>query len=64
VETYRRLAQENAAQFAPDLAASLNNLSVDLSDAGDKAGALAASREAVEIRRRRWDSAIFTALGE
>jgi hypothetical protein len=52
VETYRRLAQENAARFAPDLALSLNNLSIRLSDAGDNAGALAAIREAVEIYRR------------
>ncbi|HSU04967.1 MAG TPA: tetratricopeptide repeat protein, partial [Acetobacteraceae bacterium] len=52
VETYRRLAQENAARFVPDLATSLNNLSLRLSDAGDAAGALAAICEAVEIRRR------------
>jgi tetratricopeptide (TPR) repeat protein len=52
VEIRRRLAQENAARFAPDLAGSLNNLSIQLSDAGDNAGALAAIREAVEIYRR------------
>ncbi len=52
MEIRRRLAQENAARFAPDLAQSLNNLSLGLSDAGDNAGALAAISEAVEIRRR------------
>ncbi len=52
VEIRRRLAQENAARFAPDLALSLNNLSLRLSDAGDNAGALAAIREAVETYRR------------
>lgn len=35
----------------PGLARSLNNLSVDLSDSGDHDGALAASREAVALRR-------------
>jgi len=52
VEIRRRLAQENAARFAADLALSLNNLSLRLSAAGDNAGALAAIREAVEIYRR------------
>ncbi len=52
MDTYRRLAQETPARFAPDLATSLNTLSVHLSDASDGAGALAAIREAVEIRRR------------
>ena len=33
-------------------AASLSNLALRLSDIGDTAGALAAIREAVEIRRR------------
>lgn len=47
-----RLAAESPARFAPDLAASLNNLSVGLSDTGDAAGALAAIREAVAIRHR------------
>ena len=52
VDTNRRLAQDNPARFAPDLASSLNTLSNRLNDAGDNAGALAAIREAVEIRRR------------
>ena len=48
----RRLAAQNPARYEPDLAQSLNNLSNRLSDAGDGEGALAAIREAVEIRRR------------
>jgi hypothetical protein len=52
VEIYRRLAQDNAARSAPDVATTLNNLLNRLGDAGGGADALAASREAVEIRRR------------
>ena len=52
VDVYRRLAAANPARYEPDLAMSLNNLSLRLSDSGDNAGALAAIREAVEIRRR------------
>jgi len=52
VEIRRRLAQDNPARFASDLALSLNNLSNCLSDAGDRAGALAATRETVDIYRR------------
>jgi len=52
VEIRRRLAQDNPARFAPDLAVSLNTLSKRLSDAGDGAGALAAIREAVNTYRR------------
>ena len=48
----RRPGLGTPARFAPDLATSLNNLSNRLSDAGDGTGALAAIREAVEIRRR------------
>ncbi len=51
VELYRALAQDNPAQFAPDLSLSLNTLSNALSETGDPAGALATSREAMEIRR-------------
>ena len=40
-------------RFGPDLAMSLNNLSIYLRDSGPLEDALAASREAVEIRRRR-----------
>jgi len=49
VQIRHRLAQDNPARFAPDLAGSLNNLSNRLSDAGDGAGAFAAIREAVDI---------------
>ena len=42
----------NPTLFEPDLATSLNNLALCLGDAGDNTAALAASREAVEIRRR------------
>jgi len=52
IDTYRRLAQDNPARFAPDLARSLNNLSTFLSEAGECAGALAAICEAMEIHRR------------
>jgi hypothetical protein len=38
-------------RFEPDLAQILNNLSFRLAASGEGAGALAASREAVEIRR-------------
>jgi Tetratricopeptide repeat len=37
----------------PDLASCLNNLSIRLGDMGDGSGALAAIREAVEIRQTR-----------
>ena len=52
MEIRRRLAQDNPARFASDLAVSLNTLSKRLSDAGDGAGALAAIREAVNTYRR------------
>ena len=52
VDIRRRLAAANPARFEPDLAASLNNLSIRLSDAGEGPGALAASKETVDIRRR------------
>ena len=48
----RRLARDIPARFARDLALSLNNLSLRLSDAGDGEGALAAIREAADIYRR------------
>jgi hypothetical protein len=41
----------SAIHYAPQLAASLHELSIRLSEAGDDAGALAAIQEAVEIRR-------------
>jgi len=46
-----RLAEENPAAFNPSLAMSLNNLSVQLADVGDREGALTAIREAVGIYR-------------
>jgi hypothetical protein len=52
VDTYRRLAQDNPARFAPELALTLNNLSNRLSNAGDGAGALVAIREAADTCRR------------
>ena len=45
------LAAANPAAFLPDLAASLNNLSVRQSGTGDRTGALASITEAVAIRR-------------
>jgi hypothetical protein len=50
VEIIRALLTTSRDQ--PGKANHLNNLSVRLSDVGDGAGALAATREAVEIRRR------------
>jgi len=47
----RGLAEGNPGAFNPDLAMSLNNLSLRLADLGDRGGALEAVREAVEIRR-------------
>ena len=52
VDIRRKLAGADPARFNPDLAGSLNNLSVHLSDAGDGPGALDAIREAVDIRRK------------
>ena len=49
---YRRLAAANPAAYEPDLAMSLNNLSVDLADAGRRDEALTASQDAAKIRRR------------
>ncbi|MGH8907964.1 MAG: hypothetical protein ACRD0K_15970 [Egibacteraceae bacterium] len=51
VEIYRNLVQENPAAWLPDLALSLNNLSLQQAEAGDLAGALASVIEAVDIRR-------------
>ena len=48
----RRLARANPAAYEPDLAASLNNLSVRLAGAGQREEGLAAIEEAVEIYRR------------
>ena len=48
---HRRLAVENPARFDPELAVSLNNLSLRLESAGEQAAALAAIREAVGLLR-------------
>ena len=45
------LAQASPAAYLPDLASSLNNLSVQQSETGDRDGALASITEAVQIRR-------------
>jgi hypothetical protein len=52
VGLYRRLAANNPTEFEPDLAGSLNNLSMMLSDLGLHRDALAASTQTVDIRRR------------
>ena len=52
VEIRRRLAAARPGAFEPDLATSLNNISVGLSGLGRREEALAAAVEAVEIRRR------------
>jgi hypothetical protein len=49
VELYRQLATRNPDAFQPDLATSLNNLGLRLSDLGQREAALAATREAVEL---------------
>ncbi|MFF0061389.1 hypothetical protein ACFYRC_07545, partial [Streptomyces sp. NPDC005279] len=51
VEIRRALAQASPAAYLPDLAMSLNNLSIRQSDTGDRDAALASITEAVEIRR-------------
>jgi len=50
-EEYRGLMRANPMIYAPYLAASLHDLSVHLSEAGDHAGALSAVEEAIRIRR-------------
>ncbi|MGB0723764.1 MAG: hypothetical protein ACPGU7_15355, partial [Gammaproteobacteria bacterium] len=49
VEIRETLAQDNFAAYGPDLAQSLNNLSVHLAESGDRQGGLDAIRRAVEI---------------
>ncbi|HSV66518.1 MAG TPA: tetratricopeptide repeat protein [Mycobacteriales bacterium] len=49
MEIRQGLAEGNPQAFAPDLAASLNNLAVRQSEVGDRAGALASITRAVEI---------------
>ena len=48
---YRELAADRPDAFTPDLATSLNNLSIWLAGLGRREGALAAIEEAVTIRR-------------
>jgi len=50
-EEYRGLMRLNPMLYAPYLAASLHDLSVQLSEAGDHAGALIAVEEAIRMRR-------------
>jgi tetratricopeptide (TPR) repeat protein len=51
VALYRELTARNPDAFQPDLARSLNNLSVVLSNLGQREAALEATREAVELYR-------------
>jgi len=46
------LAAANAAAYEPDLAMSLNNLSIRLAEAGRREEGLAAITDAVEVYRR------------
>ncbi|MFD6892705.1 tetratricopeptide repeat protein, partial [Streptomyces sp. NPDC059957] len=51
VDVYRVLAGQRPGVFLPDLAMTLNNLSVDLGNLGRHEEALAAINEVVKIRR-------------
>jgi tetratricopeptide (TPR) repeat protein len=69
VTVYRRLAGANPAAYEPDVAMSLNNLSVRLAEAGRREEGLAAIQEAVTVRRRlaaanaaAYEPALATAL--
>ena len=52
VEHLRRLAATNPAAYEPDLAGSLNNLSLRLPEAGRREEGLTAAEESVEVYRR------------
>ena len=52
VNAYRRLVHGSPVHYEPGLAASLHDLSLRLSEAGDTAGARAAIEEAIVMRRR------------
>ena len=52
VEHLRPLAAADSSAFEPDLASSLNSLSLRLEEAGRPGEAVTASEEAIEIRRR------------
>jgi len=51
VDIHRALAKDRPDVFRPDLARSLNNISVDYSNLNRREDALKASEEAVDIRR-------------
>jgi len=53
VDAYRRLVHGSPVHYEPGLAASLHDLSLRLSEAGETAGARAAIEEAI-VMRRRW----------
>ena len=53
VDAYHRLVHGSPSHYEPSLAASLHDLSLRLSEAGDIAGARAAIEEAI-VMRRRW----------
>ncbi|WGG48571.1 tetratricopeptide repeat protein [Rugamonas sp. DEMB1] len=52
LKIYRRLVQEDRANFEPDFATSLNNHSSYLAEQGNMVEALAVSGQALEIRQR------------
>ena len=54
VEIRRRLAEAEPAAYLPDLAMSLNNLSLRLGELGRTEEGLAAVSEAVEVRIGGW----------
>ena len=54
----RPLAADNPARFEPDLAESLNTLSVGLAAAGEQPAALDAIREAVRLLRPYADASL------
>ncbi len=51
VKSHRNLAKQNPAAYLPDLAISLNNLGISLSELGRREEALTPTQEAVNIRR-------------
>src|SRR5262245_56774390 len=53
VDAYRRLVHGSPVHYEPGLAASLHDLSLRLSEAGNTAGARATIEEAI-VMRRRW----------
>ena len=52
VRTYEQLTKDNFAAYGPDLARSLNNLSLRLADSGKRAEGLVAIERAVAIHER------------